>query len=293
MRNLLLPLLLVSAVVGAGACGGSAVEIGGYAPADSGAAPDGAANVDGGDLMSGSKVAIHLRASTAPVAHSDGLSGQTPSDQKIGIRKLTLLKSASDPSPLVVFDHGAEAVEAGLNDKDDTVVATVAAKALQAGTYKIARVGISHVRYRVAATMHAAGQSVPGTFDNLQVLSDGSNVDGATRNKGHFRFTFEVGGNAVATQDGESGPLPETPAGGGITLDTTGTESAYVFPVNIPVDPSVATDVKLVFAINTHENLRWQDESSPSYQSGVLDVTPTAYEPVKSFGANSFQLILE
>mgnify|MGYP000892868036 CR=1 FL=1 len=140
---------------------------------------------------------------------------------------------------------------------------------------------------------HAAGQNVPGVFSNLQVLSNGSSVDGATFDKGHYKFSFEVGGSSLGGQTGESGPLPQAPSGGGITLDTSGPESAYVFPIDIPVDPTVKSDVNIVFELNTHENFRWQDEASPDYQTGVFDVTPTTFEPVKSFGANSFRVFAE
>lgn len=288
MRNI----LILGFLFAVSACGGTAVEVGGYGGRST---PDsGAATVpDGATVGTAAKVEIHLRALTSPIAHADGLSGQTPSDQKIGIRKLTMMTSATDPSPLVVFDHGASAVEAGLNDKDDTVVATVPAATLKAGNYTVARVAISHARYRVAATMHGFGQSVPGAFENLHILSDGSTVDGETWNKGHYRFTFEVGGNSLATQSGEDSPLPLNPSAGGITMDTAGSETAYVFPISIPVEPNVRGDVKLIFEINTHENFRWQDEPTQGYASGIFDVTPTSYEPVKSFGANSFRVFAE
>ncbi len=281
----------VAAVVAfAAGCSGSTVDVGGYSADAGGAAPttDG-----GGTTITGAKVEIHVRASTAAVPHNDGLSGQTPSDQQIGIRSLRLLKDAADKSPLLVFDHGGDAVLAGLNDKDDTVVATVAAKSLAAGRYTVARVGIGYVKYRVNATMHAMSQTVAGTFDNVQVLSNGTVVDGKTFDKGHYSFTFSVGGSPLATQPGEGGPVPQIPAGGGISLDVSGDESAYVFPVDVPVDPNVANDVKMIFELNTHENFRWEDQKIAGYAAGVFDVTPTTYEPVMRFGANSFRLVAD
>jgi hypothetical protein len=300
-------------LVFAAACSSGAVDVGGFS-STSGAG--GAGGAGGGNDASTSastgestgsstgestgtgpfskaNVIIHLRASTAPVPHPDGFSGQTPSAQSIGIRKLTLFKSVNDPSPFVAFDHAADAVEAGLNDKDDTVVATVPAKSLPSGIFTIARVAISHVRYRIAATMHGFGQTVPGNFQNLHVLSDGSKVDGATWNKGHYSFSFLLGTMPLGTQAGENGPLPPTLSGGGITFDTSGPESAYVFPVSLPVSPDLADDVNLVFEINTHENFRWQDEQAPEYKDGVFDATPTTFEAVKSFGANSFELSID
>lgn len=280
-------------VCAASACGGSSVDVGGYSAPDSGASAPAPSPADAPPAGSSAKVDIHLRASTSPVAHGDGLSGETPGDQRIGIRKLTMMTSPVDPSPLVVFDLGASAVEAGLNDKNDTVIATVPASSLKAGTYTIARVAISHVRYRVAATMHAIGQSVPGVFDNVHVLTDGSIIDGQTWNKGHYRFSFEAGGAVLGSQSGENTPLPLSASSGGITMDSTAGETSYVFPIDIPVDPNVASDVKLVFEINTNENFRWQDQPAPGYAGGVFDVTPTSYESVKSFGANSFHVFAE
>lgn len=290
-------------LVFAAACNSGVVDVGGFSSSGgtggNGGGPDTSTGASTGESTGAStgtgpssqaNVIIHLRASTAAVPHPEGFSGQTPSAQSIGIRKLTLYKSESDPSPFVAFDHAADAVEAGLNDKDDTIVGTVPAKTLPSGTYTIARVAISHVRYRIAATMHGFGQTVPGNLLNLHVLSDGSKVDGATWNKGHFSFSFQLGAMTLGTQAGENGPLPPSASGGGITFDSSGPESAYVFPVSLPVNPDITDDVNLIFEINTHENFRWQDEQAPGYQDGVYDATPTTYEAVKSFGANSFKL---
>lgn len=265
------------------ACGSPTADIGAGDPPS-------APSSEGGVSPRGGTVHVHLRATGAPVAAADGLSGQTPHDQRVGIRKLTLLASSGDPAPLVVFDRGVNAIEAGLNDGDDTVVASVPAATLVAGRYTVARVAVSHVRYVVAATMHAQGQIVPGAFSNLQILSDESSVDGATFRKGHYAFAFEAGGTVLGRQTGENGPLPETPSSGGITLDTSGPESAYVFPVDVVVDPTIEKDVQIVFELGTHESFRWRDEASAGYRSGVFDVTPTAFEPVMSFGARSFRV---
>lgn len=284
-------ILILGAALSMLACGGSTVEIGAYEPTTA-AEPDGgspSAKVE--PTLVGPKIEVHVRATTAPVPHTDGLSGQTPREQKLGIRKLTLLPQTDGP-PYIVFDHGGAPVEAGLSDKDDTLVATVAASTLNAGRYTRARVGVSHVRYRVEAMMHAMGQVVPGVFQNLQVLSDGVTIDNATRNKGHYDFTFEAGGKSLATRSGENGPVPRIPSSGGITLDTSGAESAYEFPVDLAIVRD-AGDMKLVFELNTHESFRWQDEGTAGFEGAKFDVTPTTFEPVMSFGANSFRLYAE
>lgn len=275
--------LILGSLITATACGGATEGDG------NGTTP----GYDGARGAASAKVEIRVRASTSPVSHDDGLAGQTPSDQRIGIRRLTLLRSATDPTPLVVFDHAATAVEVGLNDQDDTVVATVPVAALKAGNYTIARVSVTHVRYSVAATMHGPDRLVAGTFNNTQVLSDGVLLDGEQRNKGYYRFSFEVGGSPVAEQVGDEGPLPRAPSSGGITTEIADTETAYVFPVDVGVPSKIAGDAKLTFEINAHESFRWRDEPAAGYRTGVFDVTPTSYEPVERFGASSFRLLAE
>jgi hypothetical protein len=287
----------------ASSCSGSTVNMGEVGKTcaipegcpDGGSIADGAPGSDGADAAapdaaSGFGVTVRLRASTAKVQHLDGLSGQTPVEQRIGIRKLTLLTSDADPSPFVVFDHKAEAIEAGLGDNDDTLVATLSASALRAGNYTRARVAISHVRYRVAASMHAFGMIVPGVFDNFQVLSDGSTIDGKTWNKGHYSFKFDVNGQTYGTQTGENGPVPPTTGGGGMSLESSGNETEYRFPVTLAIPQNVPSNVTIRFELNTHENFRWQDQADPGYQKGTFDATLESYEPVTSFGANSFQM---
>ena len=284
MRRLASGCVGVAALVCA-ACSGSTAGIGSDPPivgSDGGGPPPGA----------GPAVTIHLRGSSAPVTHDDGLSGETPIAQKVTVRSLTLLRSADDPAPLHVFDLGASAIEAGLGDGQDTAIATVAMRGLAAGTFTIARVGVTFVRYSVAATMHSSGVAVPGQYDNLQVLSDGAVVDGQTHGKGWYRFAFAVGCVEYGALTGDGAPLPPS-SGGTFTLDTSQAQAAYVFPVNVAIDPAATSAVSLVFEVSTFEDFRWQDESQPGYASGVYDTTPTSYEPVKSFGANGFRLLVQ
>ena len=69
---LLFPLL-------AAACGGSSINIGAFD--GGGSAPD------TGAPLSGPGYEVHLQAIQAPVPFTDGLSGETPTDQRAGIRK--------------------------------------------------------------------------------------------------------------------------------------------------------------------------------------------------------------
>jgi hypothetical protein len=269
------------------ACSGSTVSLGAF---DGGAGGGG----DGGVVPpSGPAYEVHLRASQSPVTFADGASGETPLDQRIGVRSLTLLRDANDPSPLVVFDHGADAVECGLNDGSDTIAGYALASALPADTFRLARVTIGFFRFKVAATMHSAGTATKGDYDDVEVLTANTSVNGQSYAQGHYSFTWEVGGQPYGTLSGEGLIFPVDLAGGGLTLVTTADLAYYEFAVNLKVDPSISNTVKVSLNVNTYENFRWEDQSGDGYASGVFDTTPTTYETVKSFGANSLTLSVE
>ena len=239
-------------------------------------------------------ITLRVRGSTAPFAHDDGASGETPLAQAIAIRSLTLFRTAGDPSPVQVYDLGAAAVECGLGDGADTFVTKVPLASLPAGTFTVARVGVSHVRYKVAATMHTSGISVAGAYDNVQALSEGAIVDGQARAKGWYRFAFTANGTEYGAITG-AGILP-TSSGPTFTLDTSGSVAAYVFPIVLAIDPTGKKDLTVAFEANTFEDFRWKDEAgetSAGYAPGVFDTTPTSYESVTSFGANGFRLIVQ
>ena len=58
--------------------------------------------------------------------------------------------------------------------------------------------------------------------------------------------TFEIGATAYGTVTGQSLVTPVDMAGGGLTLIASGSEVAYVFPVNLTVSPSLAAGAKVV-----------------------------------------------
>ena len=303
MNKTLLSLLALAS----SACGGSSVTFGAV---DSGAVPStgdgatsgsatggdsGAATADGSapSPPTGPSYEVHLRATQAPVTFTDGYSGETPLDQRIGIRTLTLLRAANDPAPVVVFDNGANAVEAGLNDGDDTVCGYGLPSSIPAGTFTVARVTVGYYDFKVAATLHSNGTVVPGDYHDLEVLTNGTRVSGATFNQGHYSFTFEVSGTAYGTLTGDDLVTPVDDAPGGLSLVASSGEADYVFPVNVTTNPALASTVKVVLTVNTYRNFRWQDETKGGYEAGVFDTTPSSYEPVMSFGANSFTVALE
>ena len=270
-------------------CGGSGADIGPSAAPAASAVADGGADSSSSIAPSGAMVEIHIRTSAAPITHADGLAGQTPASHRIGIKSLTLLRSADDTSPLEVFDLGKVGVDTPLDDGSDTIVARVPARSLTAGTFTIASVGVSFVSYRVAARVHAAGYpAVDGLLSTTQAMSDGFTLPGATApaRQGDFRSVFSVGGSPVGSRDGNEA-VPRVGNAAGIHLETTASDAFYVFPANVLVDPEVQRDVAVDFDMNVHEDFRWEDQNKAGYSAGVFDTTTVDYEPVRSFGANS------
>jgi hypothetical protein len=241
----------------------------------------------------GPQVTLALRGSTTPVAHADNFSSQTPMRQGVAVNSLWLYKTADDPNPLKVADLGTKSVETDLVSGKTNDIATVSLKSLPAGSYTIAKVGVAYVRYRIAARLHSNGVPTDGRYDNTEALSDNVLVDGTPHAKGWFRSEFGIGDTTYGTYEGADAPLPQLPSGGGLTLETKGANSFYVFPMNVTIDPNEPNDQRIVCEINVHESFRWLDQAQPEYAPKVFDTTPTTYEPVMSFGASAFSLTLE
>ena len=53
------------------------------------------------------------------------------------------------------------------------------------------------------------------------------------------------------------------------------------------VDPDMATEQEALLELNVHESFRWQDQATAGFARSVFDTTPTTFEPVTAFGANS------
>lgn len=276
------PFSAVLALAALSACTGTVLI--GDLPADAGP--------DAQDSAIGPTLEIHLRATAAPFAHSDGYSGETPRKASVGIRSLRLGSGPTDPAPLVVFDNGASYVEAGVDDGNDTLVATVPVATLRAGTYAWAKIGASHVRYQIDATMHN-GVDVKGFFDNVQVLSNGTTLDGQVRDSGWYTFKFVAGGLTLGTMSGANGPLPTYPTASQIALVIESGAAFYSFPVATAVDPGVSKDWRVVLEINVDRDFRWEDTAGAGHAAGVFDAEPTAFEPVRRFGANAFSVRAE
>ncbi|MBK6517184.1 MAG: hypothetical protein IPM79_26080 [Polyangiaceae bacterium] len=265
---------------------GGGLEGGGPQGGGDGAEGGGGAGAGGG--AQGASVRIHLRSTTETFDHQDGLSGQTPLEHASGVRSLTLYRQEGDPSPLVVFDLGQDSAEVDYADGADTIAFTAKTADLADGVFTLARVVHSWVRYRVAATMHN-GVMVPGQFDNFQVLSDGTLYEGELYDAGAYTYVFGALGMEFP-QSGADAPVPEWEAAGGFSVRFEDGEWAYYFPVNLAIDTDWGTDTDVYLDVNMHDSFRWQDQSTAGFTSGVFDVTPTTFEPVLRFGANSFSV---
>ncbi len=282
---------LIASLVLLAACGGSPST-----PIDPGATDaavtdaDALSDAQAGDA-SGHFLTIHLRATTKPVTHADAWSGQTPRSQRMGVRGLSLGKSANDPNPWTVFDLAAGYVEAPLDDGADTIVAKIPTSSLHAGNWFWAKTFVSHVRYEVDAVVHALGASVPGTFQNVQVLSNDTTIDGTKHDAGWYSFAFATGSSTYGPVTGANGPLPQT-SGPNLTLTIENGKASYGFPVQLDVT-GVDRDYDVILEANTEGDFRWEDTAGPGHASATFDVDPPAtFEPVKQFGANSLALKL-
>jgi hypothetical protein len=233
-----------------------------------------------------------MRGTEAPFSHTDGRAGQTPRQHVEGIRSFSVLRQRNDPSPVLVFDHGSGYVEAGLNEGDDTIVGQANVADLPAGHFAVGRVVLSHQRYIVTSTMHATGHNLPGEFRNLHILGNDVTIDQATFQRGDYRFVFHTGGQDW-TQQGSQGTTPNVAPGSRIDMVVEGEETALYFELGLDISPEVTSDVHASITLNMHHCFRWDDEELTGYAADVFDSTPTGFEPVRQFGANTYTITFE
>jgi len=258
---------------------------------DSGLADAGAVAVDVDAGAGGPRVYIHMRATTAAVAHTPGTSGVTPRGFSSGIRSLELLRTIDDPSPALIFSHGDGYVEASYEDGADTVVGSAAIADLPTGAFTWARAVHTHVRFTIPATAHGSFGAVPGELEALLVLSDRTTLDGVERTHGDYRYVFRVAGMALPSE-GRGFPIPAIDSGG-FTMRTEAGETSYAFPVALEVRSDFAEDIHVIFEVNTHESFRWTDTDAPGYAAGAFDLTALGTEPIVQAGANSYRYFPE
>ena len=286
LRNPLVPIgCLAFALAGCGGASATDILADGGSGSQSG---NGAGGDDGGSIAT---LAVHVRANTSTFDHTDGLSGQTTTATKAGIRSLRLLRQQGDPTPVELFDHGANPVEAGYDDGDDTVVARVPAATLVPGHYTLARLVQTHSHFTVTATLHDHGQPYPGSYEDILVVSDATMLGGTLRSAGYYDFKFT---DAYGTADTSGSGWPVagyTTTSGAVAVVEAG-EWAVYFPVDLDVAAPPANGSKLFVDVNMYQAFRWVDELAPGYLPGVFDTTAASYEPVIRYGGNRFELTL-
>ena len=254
----------------------------------------GCGSSEGGDVDASDPagITVRVRATTEAFPHADGLSGMTPRKAGGGVRSLQLLRMDGDPAPVTLFDLGATSAEVGYSDGDDTKVTVVDPQRFEIGTYTMARMVQSHSRYEVDATFHDASGATRGWLDNLQVLSDGTRVDGALRDAGYYRYVFHFGGQEQETTGDDAFIAPFSFTAGARAVVENG-EWAVYFPIDLEITAPPEIGSKLVLVINMNESFRWVDSASPGYVDGEFDFTSDSFEHVERFGGNRFELIWE
>lgn len=276
---------------------GPADSGGSSAPQDAGRPDAGLVDAsvpDGGNPDSGAAaLTIRIRATTAPFPHADGYAGQTARATHGGCRSISLLKSETDPTPLVLFNHGADPVEVGYDDGNDTVVATVPTQDLVDGHYVLGRLVQTHSRYQVDATSHLLGTSTDGYFDDLLVMSDGTRVDGQLRDSGYYHFVFHHGVDQEV-YTGDTWHVPEWSSTAGAWAVMESGEWAVYFSLDLDVDRVAWAGKEMTVLVNMDHAMRWIDNPlGLGYRDGVWDVELPLYETVMQFGGNRFDVTVQ
>ena len=249
---------------------------------DGASVDDGGAPAEGG--ASGQFLSIYVQGDKRPTTFTDGLSGQTPKDYKMGLARFELLRSATDNSPMTVFDHKDKPVMVDMLKK--TLVGKADLATLTPGTYTHGRVLLTSCQFTVSATVHA-GLALPGDIQVKAALSD-TTMDGKPWKQGQTTFTFKAGA-ITQTVPGLLPPLPST--GGGSVVQKGGkTFMLFAYPAPIIVAPVATRSYSGTMVYKVFESFRWQDETKPNYKKKVFDVDALAmtFELVKSFGATGY-----
>lgn len=246
---LLVPLLLV-------ACGRPASE------------PPGAA-----------EFSVEARALTecmSPRPRDPALTYATPDRLWAGIRRIELLRSPSDPSPVVLLDS-VPSTQADL--VAGTRLGRVDLSVIPAGSYTHLRLRLDRAVMGLEATAHHVGLRVQGEFEIDYALSDHAS-GGALRHQGDLIATFR-GAGAMLSQAGHleipagllHGPLPNmqvSTASGGYALTFTAPGAPIVLAHGSP------TSITACASFLIHDAIGWRERSSPGFAEGVLDLTESA-----------------
>lgn len=248
---------------------------------------DGSARVDGADqdAAQGPFVNIYIEGDLSEKTFTDSLSGQTPSVYTLWLSRFDLMRSETDPEPVVLEDHGQDYVSADLI-KDRTRIARVRAASVPFGTYSHGRALFIAVEVTVAATLHFMGNPMVGDLDIFGVLSD-CVFEEEELHRDDVTYTF-----GAQSMSGVLPTLPSSPIG---TIDRSEAGRTWLvltFPEPLAVFGEPASDQDITVVCEIYESFRWEDQDLAGYQPDVFDINPPSYEPVMSFGASGYRIEL-
>jgi hypothetical protein len=250
-------------------------------------APDAAPGAP--DAGAAHNLEIWVRGDLTPRVFADGLSGQTPTSYTIGLASYQLLRSADDPAPATVFDHGDTPVDVDL--LGETLAGTAASADLPPATYGYGRIRMTKVQFTVDMTAHYLGFSIPGTLTVTGALSD-TVIDGEDWPMGRASYRFTAAGYDV-TQPGTLPPFPST-GGGTVYQDDEGTWMLFPFPTPLVIADTPASH-RATIIYQVYQSFRWQDQELTGYAAGVFDGDSAAgtTEPVLNIGATGYAIEID
>ena len=220
---------------------------------------------------------------------TDGYAGQTPSAQVIGISRLDLMTSSTDPAPVTAFDHGDSVAMVDMIQAASTLAGRANSSGIPAGTYPYGRVLMTLALVTVDATAHLGALNPPGKLTITSALSD-TTVGGTAWVKGKTEYSFLA--NGAATPQGFTGLAPPLPNGPGVSIVQEAHRTWLVFPFTAPfiINPADTSPQVATIHYEVYKSFRWQDQTSAGYATDVLDLNPIAMdaEPVKNFGATGY-----
>jgi hypothetical protein len=240
-----------------------------------------------GDLPPGGTISIYLKGDlvTAYPYPYDGAQGQTVSDFYIAISRYSIMKTATD-TPQVCFDHGSSPAVANL--WKDNLVGYCLTKDIPTGNYGYGRTKVDWSAFAVSGTLHAFGQSLPGSFTFFRAYSDTtyqgkkfSAGDGTATFSGAVTFTVPIS-------------YPALTSTGGVHFDTKNGECNVTFPFSKPL-PIVQTNTDKHWARfnwRIKDAFRWNDSYKSGYAQGTWDVSSSTYdtELITSYGVAGYSV---
>lgn len=242
---------------------------------------DAASNPDAGDATDVATLYIYVEADLTEKTFTDGLSGQTPKNYTMALARFDVMTSASDTSPVTIFDHGNAPRDVDMLGR--TLAGTARMSSLPAGTYSHGRVKLVSASFDVDATVHAMGNHMPGTISVFAALSDHN--DGTKDwTQGQAEYTFSLYPTPMAAV------IPALPStvGGQVVQEDGETWLVFEFDQPMTLSPDITQDINATMVFEVFESFRWEDQDLTDYTDGVLDTTAVSSEPVLNFGATGY-----